>query len=150
MVRINDWTRASNSRTLQQSNGQTTGQSVAAKETVFQQEGKTGHNWSVQWQNDSSETLIPWTSHPGVQGTQQELSRPPSVKPADANDSAKPRSTMSSPSQTSKPTLPTPQLSKVARKKGLSPKRTTPKKRTMNVKDEVISFFHAIGLLTHC
>ncbi|KAH7169841.1 uncharacterized protein B0J16DRAFT_406929 [Fusarium flagelliforme] len=102
-------------------------------------EGKTGHNWSVQWQNDSSETLIPWTSHPGVQGTQQELSRPPSVKPADANDSAKPRSTISSPSQTSKSTLPTPQLSKVARKKGLSPKRTTPKKRTMNVKDEMVT-----------
>ncbi|KAG7420327.1 hypothetical protein Forpe1208_v003586 [Fusarium oxysporum f. sp. rapae] len=119
---------------------QMTQQPVATKVTAFQQEGKTGHNWSVQWQNDSNENPIPWTSQCGVQGTQQERSCPPSVKPADANDSAKPRSTIPSPSQTSKSALPTLQLSKAARKKGLSPKRTTPKKRTMNVKDEMVTY----------
>ncbi|EXK25373.1 hypothetical protein FOMG_17960 [Fusarium oxysporum f. sp. melonis 26406] len=90
------------------SNSQTTPPSITAKQTSFQQEGNTDHNWSVQWQNDSSENQIPETSPRGVQGTLQERSRLPPVQPADANNSVKPRSTVSPLSQTSKPALPTP------------------------------------------
>ncbi|KNB06687.1 hypothetical protein FOXG_16384 [Fusarium oxysporum f. sp. lycopersici 4287] len=102
-------------------------------------EGKTYDNWSVQWQNESNENQIPETSQHGVQGTLQERSRLPPVQPADSNDSAKPRSTISSLSQTSKPALPTPQLSKATREKIPFPKGTIPKKRTTNVKDEMVS-----------
>ncbi|KNB06459.1 hypothetical protein FOXG_07161 [Fusarium oxysporum f. sp. lycopersici 4287] len=138
VVWVNDWTRASNSRTFQQPNSQTTRQSVAAKEIPFHQEGKTDDKWSVQWQNDSSENLIPETFKRGVQGNLQERFRLPPVQPADVNDSAKPRSTISSLSQTSKVTLPITQLSKAAREKSSFPKGTIPKKRTMNVKDEMV------------
>ncbi|KAM5526750.1 Transcriptional activator somA [Fusarium oxysporum f. sp. phaseoli] len=139
VLRMNDWTRASKSRTCEQSNGQTTRKPVAAKETAFQQEGKTGHNGPVQWQNDSSENQIPGTSQCWVQGTLQERSRRPPVQPTDANDSVKPRSTISSLSQTSKAAVLTPQLRKASREKGPFPERTTPKKRTMNVKDEMVT-----------
>ncbi|KAG7404127.1 Transcriptional activator somA [Fusarium oxysporum f. sp. rapae] len=118
-------------------NSQTIRQSVAAKETPFQQEGKTDDKWSVQWQNDSSENQTPETSQRGVQGTMQR-SRLPPVQPADTNDNAKPRSTISSLSQTSKAALPTPQLSKAAREKIPFPKGTILKKRTTNVKDEMV------------
>ncbi|KNB04308.1 hypothetical protein FOXG_06463 [Fusarium oxysporum f. sp. lycopersici 4287] len=121
------------------SNSQTAPPSMAAKQTLFQQEGKTYDNWSVQWQNESNENQIPETSQHGVQGTLQERSRLPPVQPADSNDSAKPRSTISSLSQTSKPALPTPQLSKATREKIPFPKGTIPKKRTTNVKDEMVS-----------
>ncbi|KAK2685049.1 hypothetical protein QWA68_016158 [Fusarium oxysporum] len=139
MVRMNDWTRASNSRTFQQSNGQTAGQSVAAKETPFQQEGKTGHNWSVQWQNDSSKNQIPETFQRGVQGTLQERCRQPSVQLANVNNGAQTRSNIPSTPQASKATSPTPQLSKAAYEKGHFPERTTPKKRTKNVRDEMVT-----------
>ncbi|KAI8395780.1 hypothetical protein FOFC_21310 [Fusarium oxysporum] len=102
-------------------------------------EGNTDHNWSVQWQNDSSENQIPETSPRGVQGTLQERSRLPPVQPADANDSVKPRSTVSPLSQTSKPALPTPQLSKAVREKIPFPKGTILKRRTTNVKDEMMT-----------
>ncbi|KAF5716043.1 hypothetical protein FMUND_6536 [Fusarium mundagurra] len=121
------------------SNSQTTRPSMAARQTSFQQEGKTDHNWSVQWQNDSSENQIPETSPRGVQGTLQERSSLPPVQPADANDSVKPRSTISPLSQTSKPALPTPQLSKAVREKIPFPKGTIPKKRATNVKDEMVT-----------
>uniref|UniRef100_A0A0D2XR61 LisH domain-containing protein n=1 Tax=Fusarium oxysporum (strain Fo5176) TaxID=660025 RepID=A0A0D2XR61_FUSOF len=113
-------------------------------------EGKTYDNWSVQWQNESNENQIPETSQHGVQGTLQERSRLPPVQPADSNDSAKPRSTISSLSQTSKPALPTPQLSKATREKIPFPKGTIPKKRTTNVKDEVMGLVHETELLLHC
>ncbi|KAJ9419116.1 hypothetical protein QL093DRAFT_2565283 [Fusarium oxysporum] len=100
VVRMNDWTRASNSRTFQQPSSQTSRPSVAAKGTSFQQEGKIDDNWSVQWQNDSGENQIPETPQRGVQGKLQELSRLPPVQPADANDSVKTRSTLSLLSQT--------------------------------------------------
>ncbi|KNB06167.1 hypothetical protein FOXG_06978 [Fusarium oxysporum f. sp. lycopersici 4287] len=138
VVRMHDWTRASNSRTFQQPNSQTTRQSVAAKETPFQQEGKTDDKWSVQWQNDSSENQTSDTSQRGVQGTMQERFRLPPFQPADTNDNAKPTSTISSLSQTSKAALSTPQLSKAAREKIPFPKGTIPKKRTTNVKDEMV------------
>ncbi|RGP81826.1 hypothetical protein FLONG3_23 [Fusarium longipes] len=138
-VRMNDWIRASNPRTYHQSNGQTTWQPVAAKKTPFQQQGKIDHNWWVQWQNDLSENPIPWASRPGDQGTQQERSLSPSVKPDGANNSAKPKSTISLPSQTSKSALPTPQLSKPAHKRRPSHKNMTPKKRVMDVKDEMVT-----------
>ncbi|KAG7404254.1 Transcriptional activator somA [Fusarium oxysporum f. sp. rapae] len=137
VVRMHDWTKASNLRTLQQSNSQTARPPMAAKQTSFQQEGKTDDNWSVQWQNDSSENQIPETSPRGVQGTLQERYSLPPVQPADVNDSVKPRNTISSLSQTSKVALPTPQLSKSAREKGPFPKGTIPKKRTTKVKDEM-------------
>ncbi|KAJ9419764.1 hypothetical protein QL093DRAFT_2372580 [Fusarium oxysporum] len=117
---------------------QTTRQSVAAKETPFQQEGKTDDKWSVQWQNDSSENQTSDTSQRGVQGTMQERFRLPPFQPADTNDNAKPTSTISSLSQTSKAALSTPQLSKAAREKIPFPKGTIPKKRTTNVKDEMV------------
>ncbi|KAK2668075.1 hypothetical protein RAB80_015455 [Fusarium oxysporum f. sp. vasinfectum] len=137
VVRMDDWTQASNLRTFRQSNSQTTRPSMTAKQTSFQQEGNTDHNWSVQWQNDSSENQNPETSPRGVQGTLQERSRLPPVQPADANDSVKPRSTVSPLSQTSKPALPTPQLSKAVREKIPFPKGTILKRRAKNVKDEV-------------
>ncbi|WKT53978.1 hypothetical protein QSH57_004562 [Fusarium oxysporum f. sp. vasinfectum] len=139
VLRMTGWTRASKSRTGRQSNGKTTQKPVAAKETTFQQEEKISHNGPVQWQNDSSENQIPGTSQCWVQGTLQERSRRPPVQPADANDSAKPRSTISSLSQMSKAAVPTPQLRKASREKGPFPERTTPKKRTMNVKDEMVT-----------
>ncbi|KAJ9419726.1 hypothetical protein QL093DRAFT_2591239 [Fusarium oxysporum] len=66
-------------------------------------------------------------------------SRLPLVKPVDANDSAKTRSTIPSRSQTVRAALPTPRLSKAAREKGPSPERGTSKKRTTNVKDEMVT-----------
>ncbi|EMT74304.1 hypothetical protein FOC4_g10002403 [Fusarium odoratissimum] len=113
-------------------------------------EGNTIHNWSVQWQNDSSENQIPETSPRGVQDTLQERSRLPPVQPADANDSVKPRSTVSPLSQTSKPDLPTPQLSKAVREKIPFPKGTILKRRATNVKDEVMGFLYETELLPHC
>ncbi|KAF4333931.1 hypothetical protein FBEOM_12243 [Fusarium beomiforme] len=139
VVRMHDWTQASNLRTFQHSNSQTTRPSIAAKQTPFQQERKTDDSWSMQWQKDSTENQIPETSLRGVQGTLQEQSCLLPVQPVDANDSVKPRSTMSSLSQTSKATLPTPQLSKAAREKSPFPKGTIPKKRTTNVKDEMVT-----------
>ncbi|KAF5708612.1 hypothetical protein FMUND_10524 [Fusarium mundagurra] len=121
------------------SNDKTTQKPVAAKETPFQQEGKISHNGPVQWQNDSSENQIPGTSKCWVQGTLQGRSRRPPVQPTDANDSVKSRSTISSLSQTSKAAVPIPQLRKASREKGPFPERTTPKKRSMNVKDEMVT-----------
>ncbi|KAH7187569.1 hypothetical protein DER44DRAFT_680517, partial [Fusarium oxysporum] len=106
---------------------------------IGSKEGKTSHNGPVQWQNDSSENQIPGTSQCWVQGTLQERSRRPPVQPTDANDSVKPRSTISSLSQTSKAAVPTPQLRKASREKSPFPERKTPKKRTMNVKDEMVT-----------
>ncbi|EXL39577.1 hypothetical protein FOCG_17816 [Fusarium oxysporum f. sp. radicis-lycopersici 26381] len=100
--------------------------------------GVTDDKWSVQWQNDLSENQTPETSQHGVQGTMQERSRLPPVQPADTNDNAKPRSTISSLSQTIKAALPITQLSKAAGEKIPFPKGTIPKKRTTNVKDEMV------------
>ncbi|KAG7419175.1 Transcriptional activator somA [Fusarium oxysporum f. sp. rapae] len=121
------------------SNSQTTPPSMAAKQPPPQQEGKTDDNWSLQWKNDSSENQIPETSPRGVHGTLQERSRLPPVQPADANDSVKPRSTISSLSQTSKVALPTQQLSKAASEESAFPKGTIPKKRTTNIKHETVT-----------
>ncbi|KAK7583318.1 hypothetical protein V3481_012609 [Fusarium oxysporum f. sp. vasinfectum] len=121
------------------SNGQTAGQSVAAKETPFQQEGKTGHNWSVQWQNDLSKNQIPETFQRGVQGTLQERCRQPSVQLANVNNGAQTRSNIPSTPWASKATSPTPQISKAAYEKCHFPERTTPKERIRNVRDEMVT-----------
>ncbi|KAJ4076651.1 hypothetical protein NW760_015350 [Fusarium oxysporum] len=55
---MNGWTRASSSHTCRQSNDQTNRQTLAAKETQFQQQEITGHNGPVQWQNDPGENRI--------------------------------------------------------------------------------------------
>ncbi|EXM12427.1 hypothetical protein RAB80_014620 [Fusarium oxysporum f. sp. vasinfectum] len=141
MVRMNGWTRASTSSHLcRQSNGQAMRQPVVAKEMQFQLQEETGHNGPVQWQNDPSENQIPQTAQHGVQGTLQERSRSPSFKLGHANDSAKPRSTISSPPQTSKATPPTPQLGRAAREKRPVPKGTTPRKGTKKVKTEMVTW----------
>ncbi|KAJ3453263.1 hypothetical protein MRS44_017510 [Fusarium solani] len=123
----------------QDTSGQTIRQPVAAEETQFQQQEKTGQNGSVQWQGGPNENQIPQAAQRGVQGTLQQRSRRPSFKPAHANDSPKPRRTIPSPPQTSKAASPTPQFSKAARRKGPVPRGTTLKKGTKNVKNEAVT-----------
>ncbi|KAJ3453842.1 hypothetical protein MRS44_018474 [Fusarium solani] len=120
----------------QDTSGQTIRQPEAAEETQFQQQEKTGHNGSVQWQGGPNENQIPQAARRGVQGTLQQRSRRPSFKPAHANDSSKPRRTIPSPPQTSKAAPSTPQFSKGVPRKGTVSKGTTSKKETKNVKNE--------------
>jgi hypothetical protein len=150
VVRMNGWTRASiSSHPCQQANDQMMRQAVAAKEMQFQQQEKTGRNGPVQWQIDPSENQIPHTAQRGVEATLQEQSRRPSFKPGHANDSAKPISSISSLSQTSKATPSTPQLGKAAPKKRPVPKGTTSKKGTKKVKYEVTGFPYETRLLKY-
>ncbi|EXM14890.1 hypothetical protein FOTG_16724 [Fusarium oxysporum f. sp. vasinfectum 25433] len=102
-------------------------------------EGKTGHNWSVQWQNDLSKNQIPETFQRGVQGTLQERCRQPSVQLANVNNGAQTRSNIPSTPWASKATSPTPQISKAAYEKCHFPERTTPKERIRNVRDEMVT-----------